>query len=344
MSKRVIVNRWKEFASPMVANYIIDWCVENPESGLGGATGRSPIDVWRWVWRLLESERAKDRDAVVGQKIAFLDEYFGAYASYYHWAWRNLLVGRDGLAPDNVNVPRGCFFEEGRIVTSERLEELLDDEECRDDWQGFTLPGEDGGMPEVRFDQDKPEEDMHPVLAQIRTALSDYDAVVRGFGKRLQLLGIGVGGAIEKDPDAGGHIGFVECGAAAKDSKTMLVRLARSTSRANKDDFLLENADGDTRLEPSQFAITQGISTVLSAGELLMMAWGGSKQLAVERMFLGEPGPKNPAAWVQEHANVTVFLDQGAYGSLKESDLDAGGWSVEFHEMPVARVAPNLMG
>jgi glucosamine-6-phosphate deaminase len=150
------------------------------------------------------------------------------------------------------------------------------------------------------------------------------------FDTRLQLLGIGVGGAIKTDPDAGCHIGFVECGAAAEDTGTMLVRLAPSTIEANKDDFLLVNADGDVLLEPSHYAVTQGISTILSAAELLMMAWGRSKQQAVERMFLEAPGPKNPAAWIQRHPNVTVFLDRAALGTLDPVVLEAGGWSVRF--------------
>ena len=74
----------------------------------------------------------------------------------------------------------------------------------------------------------------------------------------------------------------------------------------------------------------------MSAGELLMMAWGSSKQLAVERMFLGNPGPKNPAAWIQAHENVTAFLDQDAFGALDQSVLEKRGWSVEFPKVPLA--------
>jgi 6-phosphogluconolactonase/glucosamine-6-phosphate isomerase/deaminase len=329
MGKQLFVFGSQKLAEFAVAEYTIGWCQENKGCGLGGATGRSPIGVWSWIWEILEV-RPGDREAVVQQHVVFLDEYFGPYPSYHHWAWRNLRIGRGGFRPENVYLPRGCFFEpfkEDRIVTSERLGEILGEEAFEDDWEKRTAPGEDDRPPEIRI-RDEPE---HPLLAEIRRSLSDYDTMVkREFGKRLQLLGIGVGGAIKTDADAGGHIGFVECGAAAEDTGTMLVHLAPSTIQANEDDFLLTNADGEVSLEPSHYAVTQGVSTVLSAGELLMMAWGASKQQAVERMFLGTAGPKNPAAWIQQHPNTTVFLDRAAFGTLDPVVLKARGWSVRF--------------
>jgi len=167
------------------------------------------------------------------------------------------------------------------------------------------------------------------VLSEIRESMLNYDMRVRERGSRLQLLGVGVGGAIDRDQRAGGHIGFVEYGGAAGDSTTMLVRLASSTAQANLADFDLHSADGPASLEPANFAVTQGISTILSAGELLMMAWGESKSKAVERMFYGEPSPQNPAAWVQRHENVTVFLDRKAFRGLDVYQLGKRGWSVE---------------
>jgi hypothetical protein len=56
-------------------------------------------------------------------------------------------------------------------------------------------------------------------------------------------------------------------------------------------------------------------------------------------MFLGTPGPKNPAAWVQRHPNATVFLDRPAFGELDEALLEDGDWSVTFHD-----AVPSLLG
>jgi 6-phosphogluconolactonase/glucosamine-6-phosphate isomerase/deaminase len=334
MSKQVFVFERKETAVAATAEFILDWCAEHPGAALGGATGRSPIGVWEAVWRALDGPRRSERERFLDRNVVFLDEYFGAYPAYYHWAFRNLRYSENGeerFAADRVYTPRGCYFEKGRIVTGSRLEEILAD--WPEDWEARTLPGEDGTPPEVRI---RPGAE-HPVLAELRQSLDDYDALVRDHGNRLQLLGIGVGGAIAHDEEAGGHIGFVEYGAANGDSTTMLVRLASSTVEANRDDFLLRNADGDVRLEPSSFAVSQGISTILSAGRLLLMAWGEAKAEAVSRMFLGAPGPKNPAAWIQQHRAATIFMDQAALGDLEPYELEARGWSVEFAKAAVTK-------
>lgn len=326
MRKRVVVGENRAQGETWASTYLINWCVAHPASGLGGATGKSPVGVWGRVWGALETERRDSRAAVVSQKIVFLDEYVGAFPSYHHWAWRNLRLRGGGFRSHNVSVPRGCFFDEHDcLVNGDYLGEILDDTEG--EWEECTEVGEDGRQPEIRIKADV----THPVLRQIHRSMAEYDRLVRAQNQRLQMLGIGVGGAIGKNPVAGGHIGFVECGAAARDTSVMLVRLAQSTQAANTSDFSLRDSDGDdTSLEPACFAITQGISTILSAGELLMVAWGRKKQLAVERVFLGTPGPQNPAAWVQEHPNVTIVLDQEAFGDLDAAALREHGFEVEF--------------
>jgi 6-phosphogluconolactonase/glucosamine-6-phosphate isomerase/deaminase len=283
----------------------------------------------------LSGPRRSESKPFLARDVVFLDEYFGPYPAYYQWAYRNLrrpAAGEARFAADRIFTPRGCFFENGRVVTSSRLEEILAD--WPEDWEARTLPGEAGAPPEVRIRRGAE----HPVLGEIRQSLDDYDALVRDHNDRLQLLGIGVGGAIAHDRGAGGHIGFVEYGAADGDSGAMLVRLAPSTIEANRDDFLLRNADGDARLEPSSFAVSQGISTILSASRMLLMAWGAAKQEAVARMFLGEPGPKNPAAWIQEHAAATVFLDRAAFGNLDREALEERGWAVQLALVSIGQV------
>lgn len=340
MSLRVLYGDTKDLMVPIVGSYVIDWCLAHKGYGLGGATGNSPIPLWASIWSQLAGDRSADREAVTSQEIFFLDEYLGAFPSYYHWAWRNLRVGRGGFEAARVHVPHGMFLEqtlgrEHRIVTSEALDTILDatgsGQSTPGEWEPRTENGEDGFPPEVRI----LDHATHPVLCDIRDSMRRYDALVRSHSRRLQILGIGVGGAIDHDPEAGGHIGFVECGAAAGDTGVMLARLARSTVQANADDFLLK---GDALLEPTRFAVTQGIATILSAGELLLLAWGASKQKAVERMLLGVPGPKNPAAWAQKHPNVTVFLDRAAFGDLNADELRARGYEVS--ELTAAQPVP----
>lgn len=322
MARVVYVCPDQPTAVAWVAKFIIAWCSEHPLQGLGGATGRTFINVWEWIWAHLDDAGVRER--LVQEDIVFLDEYFGAYPSYYHWAWRNLRVGCGGFHPDHVKLPRGIFYELGQIVSSHRLDAIL--RETTGEWEARTEPGEDGNPPEVWIRLDA----SHPVLQEIRHALDYYESVVQLHCNRLQLLGIGVGGAIAVNPQAGGHIGFVECGAAAGGTSTMLVRTAPSTQEANRPDFELTGADGPVTLEPARYAVTQGISSILSAGALLLAAWGAGKCAAVQRMLLGTPGPLNPAAWVQTHSHVTVVIDAAAYGCRDAAELRERGWEVEF--------------
>lgn len=308
----------KESGVGGAADFIIDWNWKTNGAALGGATGSSPVGAWAAVWRKLE-DHPEARRKLVRRPIAFLDEYAGPFPSYHHWAWRNLRIGRGGFPAESVYVPRGCFFEDGRIVTSTRLDALL--AETTGQWEARTEAGEDGEPPEIRIKGSA----VHPVLCEIRDSVTAYDRFVRALPQRLQILGIGVEG----------HIGFVERGAAARDTGTMLVKLASSTLRANEDDFRLRNSDGgDVSLEPAHYAITQGIGTMLSAGAILMLAWGAKKRPAVERMLLHDPSTQNPAGWIQEHEHVTVVLDVDAFGSLDDRDLKARGFRVERHESP----------
>lgn len=313
MGKKVVVCSDRLTAARRVALYVIAWCIEHPHHGIGGATGRTYVAVWNAIWDQLKIDPAA-RERVVTQAVVFLDEYFGAFPSFYHWAWRNLRVGSDGFAPSLVRVPRGMFFEDGRVVTSTRLEEIL--RQAPADWEAHTVAGEDAQPPEIRI---RPEA-THPMLRKIRLELNDYEQAVRQLRWRLQLVGIGVMG----------HLGFVEGGGAARDTRTMVVRLATSTQKVNAPDFELMDADGKTvQFEPARHAITMGIDTILSAEALLLAAWGADKRSAVESMFIGTPGPLNPAAWVQNHPNVSVFLDQAVYGTLSRAALHDRGWEVE---------------
>lgn len=333
MSRQVFVFKQQTEAVERIARYLIEWGTnpDNEGKGYGGATGRSPVGVWNSVWNLLDKEYANQREAFLRHEVCFLDEYLGAMPSYYQWAWRNLRVDHGGFSSDKVFVPRGCFFEHDRVVSPGRLEEILT--EWPDEWTAAGLPGEDRRPPEVRIHKDA----QHPVLTQIRQSLVDYDQVVRSHDQRLQLLGLGVGGMIATHPEAGGHIGFVEAGAASATAaettgdpsgSVMLTRLAPSTLAANETDFQLRNDDGAVTVEPSHMAITQGCGTILSAGEILMMAWGESKQAALERTLLGQPNPLNPAAHLQLHDNVTIYVDEAAFGQLSIKDVSDAGWTV----------------
>ncbi len=318
MAKLVQVYYGKATGEEAAADIVLLWNWESNGGAIGGATGSSPVKVWAAVWRKLENH-PEARRKLVGRRIAFLDEYLGAFPSYYHWAWRNLRVGRGGFSAKNIFLPRGYYYEDDHLVSSARLDEILTETEGQ--WEALTESGEDGVPPEVRIKETA----TNAILCAIRDSMAAYDRLVRQLPNRLQILGIGVEG----------HIGFVERGAAARDTGVMLVKLASSTLKANEDDFRLRSPGGDDcSVEPAHYAITQGIGTVLSAGAILMLAWGVKKRAAVERMLLHDPGTQNPAGWIQAHENVTVVLDEDAFGNLNVNDLAARGFRVERHEVP----------
>jgi len=313
---RIYVDRSAKHSARREADYLYTWMSRRRFNGkpiqLGGATGRTQIELYR---RLIA--KAKDHDFDLSRvEIYFLDEYFGAAPLYYAYARQHLRVGSGVFFPDNIHVPRGCFFDRrGSVVNSDRLDAIL--LETEGEWDELAEPGEQGGRPpEIRIRSGA----THPLLKQIRKSNAAYHKRVCRDGKgRMALLGIG--------PE--GHIGFVERGAATRDTQVMLTRLSKSTERANRNDFLLENGDGNkVRLEPARHAMTQGIETILSAGELLMAAHGRGKRRAVRRMLLGGPGPQNPAAFVKEHACVQFYLDVESFGGLRAEALEARGFEV----------------
>ncbi len=328
MGKRIVVSVDQSLGLLRAAPYLIGWCCNHPNAGLGGATGRSQVGLWALVHQALAWAKPEVRSAVYDQCVYFLDEYLGPYASYYHWAYRYLCAGGNRFAPERIFTPPGCFYFPGtqQPVTSARLEQHLLQPAIVQQWTACKDKGEGGRMPEIRIAGNATD----PLLVQIRDAMAAYDRLVQSAAQRLQILGVGPGGMIEHDVNAGGHFGFVEAGAADPQTTTMLVRLASSTIKANAPDFQLRNDDGDVTLEPAHHAITQGISTILNSGELLVLAWGSKKALPVERMLLGTPGTMNPAAWAQTKDNVTIFLDRDAFGGLDAAALEARGWAVEF--------------
>ena len=53
-----------------------------------------------------------------------------------------------------------------------------------------------------------------------------------------------------------------------------------------------------------------GISTMMSAKQVILMAWGETKADAVARVVEGEIGSDCPATYFQHHGNVSIFVDE----------------------------------
>lgn len=125
-----------------------------------------------------------------------------------------------------------------------------------------------------------------------------YEQMIEDAGGiDLQILGIG----------NNGHIGFNEPGSSIF-SKTRLVNLDNSTRIANAREF--QNITKVPRL-----ALTMGISTILKAKKILLMAWGFKAQI-VAKSVEGQVTEQVPASILQQHNNCTFVLDENTASEL----------------------------
>ncbi|WP_434316628.1 glucosamine-6-phosphate deaminase [Leifsonia sp. P73] len=131
------------------------------------------------------------------------------------------------------------------------------------------------------------------------SAAAAYEAAIAAAGGiDVQILGIGTNG----------HIGFNEPGS-PRGSRTRMVRLEESTRRANSRFF--RSLDDVPTL-----AITQGVSTILEARSIVLIASGEAKASAVRRSVQGATTEDMPASLLQGHRDVTLFLDPAAASLL----------------------------
>ncbi len=134
---------------------------------------------------------------------------------------------------------------------------------------------------------------------EIKSHCASYEKKIEEAGGiDLQVLGIG----------NNGHIGFNEPGSGIY-SKTRLITLDNSTRIANAYEFA--NISQVPRL-----AITMGISTILKAKRILLMAWGSSKAEVIKRAVEQDDSEQVPASLLQNHDNVTFIVDEPASTEL----------------------------
>jgi len=131
----------------------------------------------------------------------------------------------------------------------------------------------------------------------IDTECLRYEAVIDEIGPvNLQILGIGTNG----------HIGFNEPGTDPQ-SLTHVVELNASTRESNAKFF--KSMD-----EVPTHAITMGISSILKSEEIILLASGKNKARAVKTLLDKEVTPDFPASYLWKHDQVTLIVDQDAYG------------------------------
>ena len=128
---------------------------------------------------------------------------------------------------------------------------------------------------------------------------TEYEAAIAAAGGiDLQLLGIG----------KTGHIGFNEPGSGSR-SRTRLVTLDTVTRRDAAADFFGEAS------VPRE-AITMGVSTILEARQIAILATGEHKAGIVRRAVEGAVDTEVAATFLQHHPATTFYLDRAAAASL----------------------------
>jgi len=122
-----------------------------------------------------------------------------------------------------------------------------------------------------------------------------YEQTIQQVGGiDLQLLGIG----------RTGHVGFNEPGS-GRNSRTRLITLDRITRRDAASDFF-----GDENVP--RRAITMGVGTILSARQVVLMAFGEGKAPIIARAIEGDISTSVAASFLQEHPNSQFFVDEAA--------------------------------
>jgi len=122
-------------------------------------------------------------------------------------------------------------------------------------------------------------------------------AIEKAGGIDLQILGIG----------QNGHIGFNEPGSSIL-SKTRLINLDNSTRIANSYEF-------QSISKVPRLAVTMGISTILKARKIVLMAWGNKANI-VSKSVEGHVTETIPASILQQHNDCSFVIDEIASTEL----------------------------
>jgi glucosamine-6-phosphate deaminase len=126
-----------------------------------------------------------------------------------------------------------------------------------------------------------------------------YEQKIRRYGGiDLQVLGIG----------RTGHIGFNEPGS-TRHSRTRMVTLDPVTRRDAASSFF-----GEENV-PHQ-ALTMGVGTILDAKRIVLLAFGEHKSAIVQKAVEGLVTDAIAASFLQQHADATFLLDEGAARDL----------------------------
>ena len=134
---------------------------------------------------------------------------------------------------------------------------------------------------------------------EVKAHAADYEKKIEDAGGiDLQILGIG----------NNGHIGFNEPGSSIH-SRTRLINLENSTRLANAYEFA-------TMSQVPRLALTMGISTIMKARKILLLAFGPAKSPVVQKAVEGPVTESVPASLLQQHGDCAFLVDEAAAAEL----------------------------
>jgi glucosamine-6-phosphate deaminase len=122
-----------------------------------------------------------------------------------------------------------------------------------------------------------------------------YEAKIKKYGGIDYLL-LGVG--------RNGNIG-VNIPGSNINSQTRLILLDNQSRKEAVNTF-------GTLDQVPKSAITMGISTILQAKKITLVAWGEDKSNSIKDVVEGQMSEAIPASWLQKHPNIRVFADLSA--------------------------------
>ena len=149
----------------------------------------------------------------------------------------------------------------------------------------------------------KPENVNVPKLTELHdsTYVSEFCKTYDAKAKEIDLLVMGVG---EK-----GQIGFNENGVSEfSRTRTVLLPYASQKRQAKNFGGKLENTP--------KTAIAMGISTMLSAKEICLMAWTEDKAQVVKQISEEKAAASCPASLLQKHDNISIFVEDNSASLL----------------------------
>lgn len=143
------------------------------------------------------------------------------------------------------------------------------------------------------------EENIHTPNGESDESAAAYDnEIAEKGGIDLAVLGMGLNG----------HIGFNEP-ATLYDSYTHIAQLTDSTKRMKAELFSGEENVPD-------HAVTMGLKTLCGAKKVILMAFGEEKADIVHKLVYGKTSTYVPAAMLQMHMDMILYLDKDAASKI----------------------------